>query len=169
MFTDAYQLEVINDVAYIFNGSNVSKKKNEDFGLSCNVDEDAEEGATVDANQTGVEVSQARVIDVIDTHRLVETSFDKKSFLAYFKQYLATLLEKVIKPRFGEDTAAIDGWKKKVQDVVKEYVLDKFQDFEFYTGEQMNPEGMVLLMSYREDQTTPYFIAWKDGLQGIKY
>ena len=31
-----------------------------------------------------------------------------------------------------------------------------FKDYEFYTGESMNPDGMVVLLNYREDGTTPY-------------
>ena len=30
--------------------------------------------------------------------------------------------------------------------------------------ESMNPEGMVVLMNYREDGITPFFIFFKDGL-----
>ncbi len=42
-------------------------------------------------------------------------------------------------------------------------------DYSFYIGESMNPEGMVVLMGYRADQTTPYFIYFKAGLVEEKY
>ena len=35
---------------------------------------------------------------------------------------------------------------------------------QFFTGESMNPEGMIGLLDYREDGTTPYMIFFKDGL-----
>ena len=38
----------------------------------------------------------------------------------------------------------------------------------FYTGESMNPDGMVALLNYREDGVTPYFVFWKDGLKEEK-
>jgi hypothetical protein len=38
------------------------------------------------------------------------------------------------------------------------------QDYEFYTGESMDPDGMVALLNYREDGVTPYFTFFKDGL-----
>jgi len=43
-----------------------------------------------------------------------------------------------------------------------------FKDYEFYTGESMNPDGMVALLNYREDGITPYFTFWKDGLKEVK-
>ncbi|MGH0158685.1 UNVERIFIED_CONTAM: hypothetical protein FKN15_064080, partial [Acipenser sinensis] len=35
----------------------------------------------------------------------------------------------------------------------------------FYTGESMNPEGMVGFLDYREDGITPYILFFKDGLE----
>jgi hypothetical protein len=34
-------------------------------------------------------------------------------------------------------------------------VIGNFKDYEFYVGESMNPDGMVALLNYREDGTTP--------------
>lgn len=35
-------------------------------------------------------------------------------------------------------------------------IIGNFKDYEFYVGESMNPDGMVALLNYREDGTTPY-------------
>lgn len=48
-------------------------------------------------------------------------------------------------------------------------VLKNFNEYRFYTGERMDPEGMVILQGYREDQITPYFIFFKDGLEEEKF
>ena len=48
-------------------------------------------------------------------------------------------------------------------------VLGNFDDYRWYTGEKMNPEAMVILSGYREDQITPYFIFFKDGLKEEKF
>lgn len=48
-------------------------------------------------------------------------------------------------------------------------VLAKFDEYRFYLSERMSPEGMVVLQGYREDQTTPYFIFFKDGLEEEKF
>ena len=42
------------------------------------------------------------------------------------------------------------------------------QDYEFYTGESMNPDGAVCLLNYREDGTTPFITYFKDGLKEVK-
>jgi hypothetical protein len=47
--------------------------------------------------------------------------------------------------------------------------VKKLDDFKFFIGERMNPEGMVILMGYREDNITPYFIFFKAGLEQEKY
>lgn len=47
-------------------------------------------------------------------------------------------------------------------------VLGGFKDYEFYTGESMNPDGMIALLNYRPDGTTPFFTFWKDGLKATK-
>jgi hypothetical protein len=65
-------------------------------------------------------------------------------------------------------------------------VIGNFKDYEFYTGESMDTEGMVALLNYREDGITPYressfalltpprwswltsVTFWKDGLREVK-
>lgn len=44
----------------------------------------------------------------------------------------------------------------------------KAKSYQFYTGESMNPEGMIGLLNYREDGVTPFFIFFKDGLEEEK-
>lgn len=48
-------------------------------------------------------------------------------------------------------------------------LIGNFKDFEFFTGESMDPDGMVVLMNYREDGSTPYMIFWKDGLRSVSF
>jgi len=63
-------------------------------------------------------------------------------------------------------------------------IVGGFKDYDFYTGESMDPDGMwvvsqryysqvltfnrVVLMNYREDGVTPYVIVWKHGLTQMK-
>lgn len=57
--------------------------------------------------------------------------------------------------------ASIQAYAKKM--------LANFKDYEFFTGESMDPDGMVVLMNYREDGITPYMIFWKDGLREVSF
>lgn len=42
----------------------------------------------------------------------------------------------------GADADEITKFEKGAQKFVKEVVIPKFKDWEFYTGESMNPDGM---------------------------
>lgn len=61
----------------------------------------------------------------------------------------------------------VEAFEKGAQAFAKKIVAN-FKDYEFYTGESMDPDGMVVLLNYREDGTTPYLIFWKDGLKEVK-
>lgn len=103
--------------------------------------------------------SAQNVIDVVHTFRLQETPFNKKSFGAYMKMYfkkLGTHIQENNPDRL-----------KTFQSLAKEFVtkwIQNFDDYSFYTGESTEEEGMIVLMGYRENQITPYFIFVKDGL-----
>ncbi|KAL3897410.1 MAG: hypothetical protein SGCHY_003442, partial [Lobulomycetales sp.] len=58
-------------------------------------------------------------------------------------------------------------FEKKVSVFVKK-ILENFKDYEFYVGESMNPDGMVVLLNYREDGITPFITFFKDGVKEIK-
>jgi hypothetical protein len=47
-------------------------------------------------------------------------------------------------------------------------IIGGFKDYEFLIGESMNPDGMVILLNYREDGVTPYVTVWKHGLTEMK-
>lgn len=47
-------------------------------------------------------------------------------------------------------------------------VVGSFKDWEFFTGESMDPDGMLVLLNYREDGTTPFVAIWKHGVSEEK-
>lgn len=47
-------------------------------------------------------------------------------------------------------------------------IINNFKDYEFLIGESMDPDGMVILLNYREDGITPYVTVWKHGLKEEK-
>lgn len=111
----------------------------------------------------GVENTAQQVNNVIYTSRLTETSFDKKSYMVYIKGYM-----KAVKAKLEEtNPERVAVFEQKVTPFVKK-ILANFKDYEFYTGQSMNPDGMVALLNYREDGITPYFTFFKDGLKVVK-
>lgn len=47
-------------------------------------------------------------------------------------------------------------------------IINNFKDYEFLIGESMDPDGMVVLLNYREDGITPFITVWKHGLKEEK-
>ena len=101
--------------------------------------------------------------NVIFANRLASTAFDKKSYTVYMKGYMKSLIDYLSK----NSPDRVGDFKSKAQSHFKK-ILEKFDDYEFYTGESMNPDGMVALLNWREDGVTPYLTFWKDGLKQEK-
>ncbi|OCH94111.1 translationally controlled tumor-associated [Obba rivulosa] len=155
MFSDAFPIKVIDDVVFEVDCQLITVKEGADVDIGANPsaeeqDEQLEEGAT-------------QVNNVVHSFRLQQTSFDKKSFLTYLKGYMKSVKSKL------EETnpERVQAFEKGAQGYAKKIVAN-FKDYEFYTGESMNPDGMIALLNYREDGVTPYFTFWKDGLKEIK-
>jgi len=110
-----------------------------------------------------VESSVVKGINVVLTHKLQATCFDKKSWKVYIKDYAKAVLEKLDGPRKA-------AFKTGLGAIVTKLVENKeiWEHGAFYTGESMNPEGMVIIQLYRDDGITPYFIFFKDGVKGTK-
>lgn len=49
----------------------------------------------------------------------------------------------------GKPDSEVKAFESGAQKFVKEKLLANFKDYEFYTGESMNPDGMVALLNYR--------------------
>lgn len=116
--------------------------------------EDAEEAADSDV-QT--------VNNVVHSFRLQSTGFDKKSYLTYLKGYMKSIKAYLAEHKPEE----VESFEKGAQAFAKK-IVGNFKDYDFYTGESMDPDGMVALLNYREDGTTPYLIFWKHGIKEEK-
>ena len=72
---------------------------------------------------------------------------------------------KKVKAHLAEtDPNRVGAFEKAAQSYAKK-IIANFKDWEFYTGDKMDPESMVVLLNYREDGTTPYLVFFKDGLK----
>ncbi|KAJ1860105.1 hypothetical protein LPJ73_001525 [Coemansia sp. RSA 2703] len=164
------------------------------FEVDCKMitigDDDIDIGANPSAeggDDEAVESSAQTVNNVVHSFRLVETSFDKKSYVTYIKGYMKSLEKKFnetidglkpeeakndeekakIEEKIDETKKQLDAFKKNAAELAKK-IVGNFKDYEFYTGESMNPDGMVALLNYREDGVTPYFTFFADGVKKEK-
>ncbi|RGP77868.1 translationally-controlled tumor [Fusarium longipes] len=157
LISDSFDLKEVDGIVYEADCAMIEEGGIEvDIGANASAEEAAE-----DLDDTKVKVN-----NIVSSFRLQSTTFDKKSFLVYLKGYM-----KAVKAALQEKGASADdvkAFETGAQNWVKNKLLPKFKDFEFYTGESMDPEGMVVLLDYREDGVTPYTIFWKHGLTEMK-
>ncbi|CAO3660149.1 unnamed protein product [Rhizopus stolonifer] len=154
MFSDAFPIKEVDDIAYEVDCKMITVEQGDvDIGANPSA-EDAPED---------VENSAQTVNNVVYSFRLASTQFDKKTYMSYIKGYM-----KALKLKLAEtNPERVAAFEKGASTLVKK-ILGNFKDYEFYTGESMDPEGMVALLNYREDGITPYFTLFKDGLKFIK-
>lgn len=106
---------------------------------ALNVDTGANASAE-GGDDDAVDDAAVQVNNIVSSFRLQSTSFDKKGYLAYLKGYMKAVKTKLQEK--GADADKITAFEKGAQAYVKEKLLPNFKDFEFYTGESMDPDGM---------------------------
>ena len=155
LISEAYGVKLVDDIAYEADAAMITVKPGADIDIGANPSAEDQEEALED----GAEV----VNNIVYSFRLQQTSFDKKSYLSTLKSYMKAVKEK---PK-ESDPEAIPVFEKNAQAFAKKIVTN-FKDYEFYIGESMDPDGMVVLLNYREDGVTPYLTFWKHGLKEVK-
>lgn len=151
MVSDGYKVQEVDDIVLEVDAAMITIQDGEvDIGGNPSAEEGAE----------ALEDGAQQVINLVHSFRLQATSFDKKSYLTYLKGYMKSIKQKLQET----DPERVPEFEKKAAEFAKK-VVGKFSDWEFYTGESMDPDGMVALLNYREDGVTPYFVFWKDGLK----
>jgi len=156
MISDSYDLKEVDGIVYEADCAMITEGAVEvNIGANASAEETEE-----DLDDTVVKVN-----NIVHSFRLQSTSFDKKTYLAYLKGYMKAVKNAL--QEAGKDET-VKAFESGAQKYVKEKLLPNFKDFEFYTGESMNPDGMVALLNYREDGVTPYIIVWKHGVKEEK-
>ncbi|XP_071356559.1 translationally-controlled tumor protein homolog [Trachinotus anak] len=153
MFSDIYKIKE-NDYIYEVEGKLVTR-------TSDDID-DSLIGGNASAEEVceGTDASAVSGVDIVLNHKLQETSFDKKSYTAYVKEYAKALKAKL------EETNPdrVEAFKTGITTETKK-ILGNIKNYQFFTGESMNTDGIVGLLDFREDGVTPYMIFFKDGLE----
>uniref|UniRef100_A0A4W6DJQ1 Translationally-controlled tumor protein homolog n=2 Tax=Lates calcarifer TaxID=8187 RepID=A0A4W6DJQ1_LATCA len=152
MFSDIYKVTE-SDFFYEVEGKTIIRTEDLDdslFGANASAEE------VTEVNET----SSVSGVDIVLNHKLQETSFNKKQYTAYIKDYM-----KAIKAKLEEtNPKRVEAFTTGAGSEVKK-ILGNINNYQFFTGESMNHEGMVGLLDYREDGITPYMLFFKDGLE----
>merc|ERR1711868_181215 len=160
LFSDTYPIKVVDDCLYEVTGKHVTRKVGEDFVL---------EGANASAEEgdEGTEEAMESGVDLVLNHRLVETGFGKKAdYMNYLKDYMKRVVAYL---EDNNKADQVDDFKKNINGVMKG-LLGKFNDLQFFTGESMDPKGMIILVEYKEinGEEKPVVMFFKHGLDEEK-
>ncbi|XP_070694082.1 translationally-controlled tumor protein homolog [Pempheris klunzingeri] len=157
MFADTFKIkESKNGIFYEVEGKRITRLEGFDDSL-------------ISANASTEEASEASEencvsgVDIVLNHKLQETSFNKKAYMSYIKEYVKTIRSNLE----TNNPERVEEFMSEVQSEIKT-ILGNLKNYQFFTGETMVPEGMVALMDYREDGVTPYMLFFKDGLVAEK-
>ncbi|KAI1504154.1 Mss4-like protein [Biscogniauxia marginata] len=156
LLSDSFPLKEVDGVAYEADCAMIEiGAVNVDTGANASAEEATED----------VDDGAQKVNNIIHSFRLQETSFDKASYLSYLKGYMKKVTE-YLKSK-GSSPEEVKDFQTKAQAFAKK-IVGNFKDYEFYTGESMDVDGMVVLLNYREDGITPYVTIWKHGVEEMK-
>ncbi|KAL0228579.1 hypothetical protein RCL1_004722 [Eukaryota sp. TZLM3-RCL] len=105
-------------------------------------------------------------LNVVIDQGLEATTFDKKSFGAYLKMIFRNIKERLESKnpeRVAAFQAAAAPFAKKL--------LENFKDLQFYTGNSMDPNGLVVFMDHKDfdGEEKPVFYVLKDAVFEQKY
>lgn len=157
LFSDSFKITEIDGVVYKVE-SCFKKKGEEDFGIAHNTDEDAESGGDGGA---GGDSGAETVNELVDAFKLQQIyDFPKKDYLAHIKKYMGQLKEHVQKTnpdRLAEFQTNVQAYVKKV--------AGRFSEYDFFQGESLEEDGMIVLQDFSEDGMTPYLYFFKDGVK----
>jgi len=157
MFSDTYKIKLVDDVMYEVTGKLISRTLGDVQLEGSNPSQEEADEGTDHVSESG--------IDVVLNHRLCETGFaDKKSFTLYLKDYMKKLVEKLQETQPDQ----VDIFKNNTNKVMKD-ILGRFKELQFFTGESMDPEGMIAMVEYREisGDSIPILMFFKHGLAGL--
>merc|ERR1712088_188359 len=149
LFSDTYPMKLVDDCIYEVYGKHETRTEGEiqlDGANASAEGEDADGGA--DPNSTSG-------VDIVLNHRLTESGFGSKKNVAYLEQ--------------NDRAAEVDTFKKNVNGYMKD-VLGRFKDLQFFVGESMDNDAMIMIMDYKDYQgeERPFLIAFKHGLEEEK-
>ncbi|KAF9485313.1 translationally controlled tumor-associated [Pholiota conissans] len=155
LFSDAFPMKEVDGVVYEVDCQMITIKPGADVDIGANPSAEEQDDA--------LEEGAISINNVVHSFRLQSTSFDKKSYLTYLKGYMKAVKEKLAE----SNPDAVGEFEKGAASFAKKIVAN-FKDYEFYTSESMNPDGMVALLNYREDGVAAYFTFWKHGTKSVK-
>ncbi|KAI3385821.1 hypothetical protein SNEBB_002244 [Seison nebaliae] len=159
VLSDSYKMKLVDNCYYEVDGGMMTV----DSGIS-----DALIGGNASAEGDDVDDTMdtaEKVINIVHNHKLQLVPYSKKDYKAWVMKYMKKLKAKVAEKEPGRT----EEFMKAAQNLITKKILPDFDNFDTYISESLDDDGMIVVMNYREDGTTPYFIYFKDGLEEEKF
>ncbi|XP_065732542.1 translationally-controlled tumor protein-like [Phocoena phocoena] len=127
----------------------------------CNIDDSLTGGnASVQGpEEEGTESTEITGVGIVMNHHLQETSYTKEAYKKYIKDYMKSIKGKLEEQRPERVKRFMTGTAEQIK-----RILANFNNCQLLIGENMNPDGMVVLLDYGEDGVSPYMIFFKGRL-----
>lgn len=156
LFSDTYPMQTIDGILYKVKGKLTTE--------STDIDERAIGGnASAEGGGEDVDASSVSGIDVVLANRLVEFPVSKGVYKKHIKDYMKKVMENMAERKCSEDEVTC--FKKNCSTFVAS-IFKEFDDYQFFVGEHMNEDGMMILVKW--DEETPYLYFFKHGLEEEK-
>ena len=104
-------------------------------------------------------------MDVVYAHKLVETNFGKKDFMALVKPYLKAIVA-LLKEAGKEDR--VKGFQTGATELVK-FVISRFDEMQFFMGESCDPNAGICFSYNKDGEVDPTFLFFADGMKEEKF
>ncbi|KAI1927443.1 hypothetical protein LOZ58_006442 [Ophidiomyces ophidiicola] len=89
----------------------------------------------------------------------------KDAFKAHLKSYVRKVNDKLKEKNTSPEE--LKEFQSGAQAAVKK-ILANYDNYDVFMGSSMDPNGMHVLIDFRDDGITPYATIWKHGLEGMK-
>lgn len=157
LLTDTYRIQVENGF--------LLKVKAKLTTESTDIDERSIGGnaSAEGCGDEGGNPSSVSGIDVCIANRLQEFPLNKRGYKDHIKEYMGRVV------KLMTENGASDEEKKEFQKKATGFVMSvikEFDEYQFFVGETMNVNGMMILC--RWDEETPYLYYFKHGLEEEK-
>merc|ERR1712142_21225 len=160
MFTDIYPIRDLGDLLYEVEAKHIAKKKD--------AIDDSLIGGNASAEEAPQEMEDAGSesgLNVALNHSYTETGFGaKKDFIKGMGAYLKAIIAKKTEqdPEFDAE-----GFKASHQAAMKEHLLPKFAELQFYMGESTRPDGTLAMLEWKkvDDGELPCYYFFKSGIE----
>lgn len=161
--SDAYKMD-LKDEAFYYVPAELKQYKDGDIDdalIGGNKSAEAPEEEAV------VDTDAKFELDVVHDFRLVEVNFSsKKDYLTNNVKPFIKAVKKHLIDSGKLEEANTKEWETNFQTMLKKHILDNFKDLQFFVGESMQPDGLIVAVNYVDDK--PVCIMMKDGLKEEK-